>query len=629
MSMQDPEQAALQPNPAPAENVSSEEMNVPTAEETVTIDGEKDIDPEQAAEMLETEAEETADDEQAINEKTKLATLDDVLAYAKEVLARDAALISREDVSRLRGAYIAVTKPAETTQEEDGEESQPTQQPEDDEFSAILAEIRKKKAEYIAAKEAEKANNLEEKNKIIAEINALADDTDNIHNSYERYRELQTLFNATGDVPPQNEKSVWEQYQDARTKYADNLKINKELRDYDFSCNLVKKEELIAKAAQLVTEKDVVQAFRRMQSLHNEWRQVGPVAKEKREDVWKRFKEATQEINRKHQAYFEERKARENENEAAKTAICERVEALDLSALKTFAAWDKMTDEIKQAQADWRKLGYASRKVNNALFNRFRATCDTFFTLKAAYFKEEKERSAANLAAKEALVKEAEELKESTDWRKTGDRLVELQKQWKTIGSVPKKYSDSLWKRFQEACDTFFANKKAATSGQRQTEHANLQAKRDLIAELDKITDATPRDEARALISDLQERWKLIGHVPFREKERVYEQFRQRINDVREKFNITARRENMNNFRESVAEMSDDATKMARERERQVRLLETRRAELRTYENNLGFLNAKSKSGNSLVRDFQRKIEHLKADIASLEEKIKVIDTNM
>ena len=297
--------------------------------------------------------------------------------------------------------------------------------------------------------------NLEQKNSIIEQIIALAEDTDNVNRTFQQYIDLQAAFNALGEVPPTEETSVWKRFQEARERYSDNLKINKELRDYDFKKNLEQKLLLIDDATALADDEDIITAFRRLQELHDKWRQIGPVAKELRDDIWARFKDASAVINKKYQAFFEERKEREAKNEAAKTALCEQIEALDFSALSSFTAWDQMTTQIIALQNEWKTLGYASRKVNNALFARFRQRCDDFFTAKAAYFKAVKEEYAANLARKTALAEEAEALKDSTEWRKTTDRLVEMQKEWKTIGAVPKKHSDAVWKRFQEACDYF------------------------------------------------------------------------------------------------------------------------------------------------------------------------------
>lgn len=575
--------------------------------------------------------------EETAEESFAALTEQQAIARALEIEQRDAAEISRDEVSRLRLQFANLRKARTEKLKADflaeggveAEFAEPEDSAEDTEFKAVLERIREKKAVYTAALEAARIANLERKNAIIEQINALAEDTDNVNRTFASYRELQDEFNALGEVPATEETSVWKRFQEAREHYSDNLKINKELRDYDFKKNQEQKELLITEAAALADEKDVITAFKRLQELHNKWREIGPVAKELREEIWTRFKNASQDVNKRYQTFFEERKARENANEAGKTAICERIEALDFSSLNSFQAWEQMTEVLKEAQADWKKLGFASRKMNNALFNRFRATCDTFFALKAQYYKGVKEEHAQNLAAKTALAERAEALKDSKDWKKTTDELVELQKQWKSIGTVAKKHSDAVWKRFQTACDYFFEQKKAATSGARQTEQANLQAKRDLIKELDTITAETPKADARALINDLMERWKSIGHVPFREKDKVYDQFRNRISEVRRQFDLNERRAAAERFETNLAAMEGDSDKVQRERDRQLRLLDTRRAELRTYENNLGFLSAKSKSGNSLVRDFERKIENLKADIAALEAKIKLIDSKM
>lgn len=567
-----------------------------------------------------------------------IENMQQLIDAARVVAESDGGDITREAIAHLRLQFVRLTKAGDTEAAPEADEttSEEAEQPEakqetaeETEFKAILNTIKEKKAAHAAMVEAQRQANLERKNTIIEEILKLAEDTDNVNRTFPRYRELQDEFNGIGEVPATEETAIWKRFQDAREQFSDNLKINKELRDYDFKKNLEQKELIISAAADLHKESDVVTAFKRLQELHNKWREVGPVAKELRDEVWNKFKDASLEINKRYQAFFEERKAREAENEAGKTAICERVEALDLATLKSFSAWEKATETIKEAQEEWKKYGYASRKMNNALFNRFRATCDTFFALKAAYFKGVKDELAANMAKKTALVEKAEALKNSTDWKKTTDELVELQKEWKTVGAVPKKYSDAIWTRFQTACDYFFEQKKAATGNARATEQANLQAKRDLIKELDKITDDTPKAEAVALIQDLQERWKSIGHVPFREKDKVYEAFRARINEVRDKFSLAERGRQRARFEENVEAMAGDGDKIMRERERQLRLLETRRAELRTYENNVGFLTSKSKSGNSLVQEFERKMERLRADIVALEDKIKLLDSKL
>ena len=615
------EEALPVAEPAPVSEPAKEAKPAASADPEAEVEAEEEMS--QAIEEVAQEDKEGANVSDLDAEGT--------VARAAEILERPAAEIAREEVSRLRQHFAALRK-AEVDAAREAfvaagnavEEFKEDASLLEEKFKEILEAIKEKKARYLAELEEKRAANLKRKNEIIGEIETLAQDTDNVNRSFPRYRELQDEFNAIGEVPPTDETDVWRRYQEAREHYSDNLKINKELRDYDFKKNLEQKEQIIADAVTLGKEGDIVAAFRKLQELHANWRQIGPVAKELREEIWNRFKEATLVVNRRYQTYFEERKAREAENEAGKIAICERVEALDFSNLKTFAAWDEMTEKLKQAQEDWKKLGFASRKMNNALFNRFRATCDTFFALKAEYFRQVKEELAANLAAKLALVEKAEALKDSTDWKDATDQFVELQKEWKTIGTVPKKHSEAVWKRFQTACDYFFEQKKAATSGVRRTEQANLQAKRDLIKELDKINADMTKEDARALISDLQERWKLVGHVPFRDKDAVYEAFRNRIQEVRAEFDLGTGRQPRRDGRPESGRRS--AAPALSERERQMRLLETRRAELRTYENNLGFLNAKSNSGNSLVQSFQQKIERLRADIATLEDKVRDLD---
>ncbi|WP_290395894.1 DUF349 domain-containing protein, partial [uncultured Muribaculum sp.] len=334
-------------------------------------------------------------------------------------------------------------------------------------------------------------------------------------------------------------------------------------------------------------------------------------------------------INKRYQAFFEERKARERENETAKTAICERIEALDFSSLKSHAAWEQMTREILAAQEDWKKLGFASKKVNNSLFARFRETCDRFFAKKAEYFKSIRDVHATNLEKKTALCERAEALKDSTDWKKTGDEFVALQKEWKSVGPVDKKHSDAIWHRFLEACDYFFDNRKKATSGVRKTEHANLKQKQEIIESLKAIGTDTDRDEAIKRVRELMNQWQQTGHVPYKEKDKVYDTYRAIVNDLYDKLDIKEVRAGMDKFANSINDMSNDENKLYRERERLVRAFEQKRNELKTYENNLGFFNVKSKSGNSLLRDMERKVQRIKDELSSLEEKIKLIDSKL
>ncbi len=609
MEMNDPASANIPAeettlNPTAADAVAVE----PTSAEMENIDG---INPEEAAEDIAAEA---------LSEES-------ILEAARNLLAREAAEISPEEIRRLRQQFVSLHKSGQDSSDE--EAAAPADSSFEEEFKKIFSEIKEKKAQYTAKIEAEQLANLDRKKAIVAEIIALAEDTDNVNKTFPRYRELQDEFNAIGDVPPTDDTAIWKQFQDARERYSDNLKINKELRDYDFKKNLDSKQLLLSEAEALIAEEDVITAYRRLQELHNKWRQIGPVAKEFREEIWDKFKAASAEINKRYQAFFEARKAREAENEAGKTALCERLEAIDLTSIKSFNAWDEATRTVMEIQQQWRTFGFASKKMNKALFARFRQLCDKFFAAKAEYYRATREELASNLARKTALADEAEALKDSTDWKAATERFTAMQKEWKTIGTVAKKYSDAVWQRFLGACDHFFEQKKKANSGTRKAENDNLRAKRDLIAELDTITAETPRDEAIAKLRDIQARWKEIGHVPFREKDKIYDSFRAKLDELRNSLNLRESRARMERFSESISSIEGDNQKLYRERERLMRALEARRQDLRTYDNNLGFLSSKSKSGDSLLREFERKAEQLRADIADLTEKIKLIDAKL
>lgn len=586
---------------------------------------------EEITEIAESQVEQPQE-EVAIPQLSKPELLDAL----SELAQKDASEIGRDEVGRLKQQFYAIRK-VEIEKEkaeflEKGNEESAFAAKEDEseaKFKEILNVIKEKKAALLAAQEAERQNNYEQKAKIVEEIKTLAADTDNVNRTFTQFKDLQQAFKNIGEVPPTLSTELWKQYQDAVEAYYDQLKINKELRDYDFKKNLDMKQLLCEEAEKLAEEDDVVVAFKRLQDLHDKWREVGPVAKDIREEIWGRFKDASAVINKKYQAFFEERKAREQENEDAKTAICERIEALDFEALKSYSEWDEMTKVILEAQEDWKKLGYASKKMNNALFARFRETCDKFFEKKANYFKTMKDELASNLEKKIALCEKAEALKDSTDWKKTTDAFVALQKEWKTIGAVAKKHSDVVWKRFLAACDYFFEEKKKKTSGVRQAEQANLKLKKEIIAQLGEIAEDTPRENAIKQVKELMAQWQQVGHVPYREKDKVYEAYRTKVDELYKRFDMRGSQARMNNFEDSVNEMSGDENKLYRERERLMRNYEQKRNELNTYENNLGFFNSKSKSGDTMLRDLERKIQRIKEDLATLEQKIKVIDSHL
>lgn len=562
---------------------------------------------------------------------------DELIERLTEIAQLPAGEISREGVSRLKQLFYAARnkeidaeKAAFIEAGNDAAAFETTVDPLEEKLQSVLTEIKDKKARLAAEQEAVRQENLAKKNEIIAALAEMSADTDNVNRHFTRFKELQQEFKEIGEVPPTEATSVWKRYQDGVERFYDQLKINKDLRDYDFKKNYDTKLLLCDEAEKLMDEPDVITAFKRLQDLHDKWRETGPVAKEMRDEIWNRFKDASAEVNKKYQAFFEERKARERQNELAKTEICERVEAIDFSGVKSYAAWEELTKQILQAQEDWKKLGFASKKLNNSLFARFRETCDKFFAAKADYFKSMKDELAANLAKKIALCEKAESLKDSTDWRATTDALVALQKEWKTIGSVPKKHSDSVWHRFLEACDYFFEQKKKNSNDTRSVEQANLKQKKEIIAELRAIDpENTPREDAIAKIKELSAKWQQIGHVPFRDKDKIYDAYRELTSSLHSAYNMKQSREAMNRFESSIDEMAGDEIKLLRERERMLRAYEQRRSELHTYENNLGFFNSKSKSGDSMLRELQRRIERIKEDLKSIEEKIKLIDAKL
>lgn len=618
-----PEQGADTTNISQVSTETPAEAQPAVVEETVAVEA-----PAEAAEaVVETVAEPPCE----------AATKESVLEALKLLAEKEGADITNEEVSRLKQQFYAIRNEEQRKEREAFAEAgndpaayQPVTDEAEETFKSLLAAVKEKKAEQRAAIEAEQQNNCERKKAIVEKILEMSGDVDNANRFFQQVRDLQNEFKEIGEVPAPVAAELWKSYQDAVEKFYDQLKINKELRDYDFKKNLSEKELLVAEAEKLRGEEDVIAAFRRLQELHEQWRSIGPVPKDVREEIWGRFKDISAEINKNYQAYFEARKARERENEAAKEAICERVEAYEFDKLSTYAAWDEMTKLIIAAQEDWKKIGYASRKSNNALFARFRATCDKFFAAKAEFFRNMKDTLSRNLEKKIALCERAEALKDSTEWRKTADELAALQKEWKTIGAVAKKHSDQVWHRFLAACDYFFEQKKKNNSGTRRTERANLEQKNEIIDKLKALDlEALGREDAIKAVKDLQAEWQSVGHVPFSEKDNIYEAYRAVVNDLYQKLDISQRGSRMASFESTINEIGNDENRLYRERERLMRAYEQRRGELQTYENNMGFLSAKSKNADSMLRDMERRVQRLKDDLADLEKKIAVIDSKL
>ena len=505
----------------------------------------------------------------------------------------------------------------------------PAPDPTEEPFKEAMQTIRQRRAEQQLAQEKERMDNLEKKQAVIEKIKVLATTPEEANKSYEDFKALQNEWREIGPVPAEYVTETWKNYQLYVEQFYDMLKLNSEMREYDFRKNLEAKTILCEQAEKLKDEADVVSAINQLQRLHQEWKEIGPVAKDLREELWNRFKEASTIVRKRHQEFFEARKAQEEENLQKKTELCEQIEAIETEGLKTFADWDAKTKEIIDLQAVWKTLGYAPQKLNAQVFDRFRAACDQFFTQKAAFFKSVKESLNENLQKKTVLVEKAEALKDSTEWKKTTDALVELQKEWKTIGAVPRKVSDQLWKRFVTACDQFFEAKSQAHAGQRAEQQDNLEKKQGIIAQLKTLAEESVEGAAQK-IKELQQQWNEVGHVPMKEKDKIYEQYHEVVDSLYKKLNISQAQRRLNSFRTTLKVTAEkEGNSLLREREKLMRAYEIMKNEVQTYENNLGFLSVGSKKGNALVQDIQKKVDKLKDELNLLGQKIKAVNDEL
>ena len=493
-------------------------------------------------------------------------------------------------------------------------------------FRTAMQVIRERRAALLQEQELQKKKNLERKLQILERIQQLAATPEEANQAFDEMKALQTEWKEIKAVPAEQATELWKNYQLYVEQFYDLLKLGHELRDYDFKKNLETKTRLCEQAEALAEVSDVIQAFNQLQKLHQEWKETGPVAKEIREELWTRFKNASTVVNKRHQAHFEAIKQAEEENLAKKTAICEELESQQTDNLKTFADWDAVTQKIIALQAQWKTIGFAPQKVNSQIFERFRKGCDEFFEKKSQFFRQLKEELNSNLAKKKELVEKAEALAGSTDWRSTNDILVNLQKQWKEIGSVPHKYSDALWKRFVGACDQFFEAKKKAHAEAHGEEKANLEQKQNIIGMLRELAEKEGQDIMQQ-VKELQQKWNETGHVPFRDKDRLYKEYREVCDKIYNAFSATQRQRRINNFKSSLAQkIEKGASSIDTERQRMMRAYERMQEELKTYENNLGFLTSNSKKGNSLVDLAKKKADKLREELNLLAQKIKTLD---
>ena len=608
------------------------DTNLP--EKPVELEEEK-----KAAEVSEPATTETPAEE-IVSEKpvepVQKLTKEEILAKLKEVVA-DVENVAKPEIDGLKQSFYKLHNAEQDAARklfiENGgaaENFVPQTDCVEEEFKNIMSVIKEKRSALTAELEKQKEMNLQVKLSIIEELKELVESPDDANKSYTEFKKLQQQWNEVKLVPQAKVNELWKNYQLYVEKFYDLLKLNNEFREYDFKKNLEIKTHLCEAAEKLADEADVVSAFHQLQKLHQEFRDTGPVAKELRDEIWARFKAASTTVNRRHQQHFEALKEVEQHNLDQKTVICEIIEAIDYKELTNFASWESKTQEVIALQNKWKTIGFAPQKMNVKIFERFRKACDEFFRKKGEFFKSLKEGMNENLEKKRALCEKAEALKDSTDWKATADELTKLQKEWKTIGPVAKKYSDAVWKRFISACDYFFEQKNKATSSQRSVEQENLEQKKAIIEKLNAIDDQMDTEEATQLVRDLMKEWNGIGHVPFKEKDRIYKQYHSQVDKLFERFNISASNKKLSNFKSTISSIQEGSPQaLYREREKLVRAFDNMKNELQTYENNLGFLTTSSKKGNSLLTEINRKVEKLKADIELVKEKIKVVDENI
>ena len=497
----------------------------------------------------------------------------------------------------------------------------------EDVFKAEMGVIKERRAKLFLQQEAEKQENLEKKLNIIERIKNMASSPEEANKNYNEFKELQQQWKDIKNVPADKANELWRNYQLYVEQYYDQLNLNREAREYDFKKNLGIKNHLCEAAEKLAEEPDVISAFHQLQELHQQFREVGPVAKELRDEVWTRFKAASTIINKRHQQHFDELRAKEEDNLVKKTALCEKVEDIVKDEHKGANEWEKLTKEIIDIQAEWKKIGFAPQKMNVKIFERFRAACDDFFSKKAAFFKEMKQRYNENIAKKQSLIEKAEALMESTDWKVTTDKMIALQKEWKTIGAVPKKVGDELWSKFLEACNKFFEARNAANAGTRNEERTNLDKKKAIISQLKELVEGSV-DDLQEKVKGLVDEYAKIGHVPYKEKDKLYKQYHEVLDKLYDDLHVTTAKRKLDNFKsnlKNVVKRGEDA--LDNERGRLMRRYEGLKQEINTYENNLGFLNASSKKGNSLIDEMNRKVQRLKDDMELIKQKIKTIDS--
>ncbi len=609
-------------------NVQPEELNIASTPEEAVNAATTELTEQNSIE--EETPQVPTEDAAPESEVAKPASRQEIIERLQAIAESDDALNNRSEVEALKVHFYRMrTAEIEAALKEHiaqgGEEALFVPQPDEleEQFKQSLNVIKAKRNAWLAAQEEEMKANYEKKMQLLEQLQVLVDKAAQDTPEVNEFRTLQTAWKEIKNIPQDKVTPLWKQYQLLCEQFYDVVKINSEFREYDFKKNLETKTMLCVQAEALAEEADVIAAFRQLQQLHNEFRETGPVAPDLREEVWTRFKAASTIVNRRHQEHFEAKKEKEVENLNRKTAICEEIEQMDFAALTTYQAWNSATQQILDLQAKWKEIGFAPQKMNLKIFERFRAACDNFFVQKSEFFKEAKSALAKNLERKKELCEQAEHLKESEDWKATADKLTKLQKEWKEVGPVAQKHSEALWKRFVSACDYFFERRNAATSSQRSAELENLKLKREVIEKLKAIDATEASAEQTKQVSALTQEWNSIGFVPFKEKDKLYKEYKQALNEVYEKLHINANERKLANFRSNIGKGGGS---LQRERDHLIRQYEAMKNEIATYENNLGFLSVSNKKGASLVDTMKQKVEKLKLDAKVILDKIHLVE---
>lgn len=554
------------------------------------------------------------------------------LVDALRTIVEESRATEHREAQAIKGAYYALHNKEAVAELEkfvadggDPRDFESTPDESEAEMRDLIARFRDIRAAWLEADQKIRQSNFEEKQAIIAQLKTIAADIDNVNVNFQKFQDLQKQFKEKADLPESAVTPLWKEFQTVVELFYDQLKMNKELRDLDFRKNLEAKRQLLDQAKALADNTDVVDAINRLTILHNEWREIGPVAKEFREPLWEEFREASSVVRKRHQDFFEGRKAAEAANEEAKTKICAEVEEILAKLPDSFNGWDESTAKVIDAQARWKEIGFASRKSNAALYSRFRSVCDDFFKAKAEYFHKVKEEYSENLKKKIDLCEKAEQLAQVEKVGAAVEAVQALRDEWKKIGSAGRKHSDEVWQRFTAACNAVFDRRKAESSGRKKEENANLEAKRAVIASLGKIPLNGDRKEILPLVRELQEKWNSIGHVPFKLKDSLRDEYRAICDKIYASFDATENRSNMRRFEQKIEDIKDDEAKVKRERDFLMRQLEAKKNDLKTYHNNMGFFNVKSSAGNSMLKDLERKIANIEKDIEQIEQKIKML----